>query len=189
MWHARTARAVPIENGSLFSCHITDRNRSSVIFLRCYNDQSGHQSLRFRLQGDKERPWLRDSEERYNSCDRRTRSGRNRDMTTNEHTPQPQSSNSSAVGLFFALFSAFFGVISVIASVTVLPQLAWVAPVYGFPLLGATILPGFIGALLPRSSTSTRIVALVGLALAVLSFILWSSLGPAYCQQQPSNCN
>ena len=39
------------------------------------------------------------------SNDRRTRSERNKDMTTNEHSPQSQSSNSSAVGLFFALFS------------------------------------------------------------------------------------
>lgn len=109
-------------------------------------------------------------------------------MTTNEHTPQLQPSCSSSVATFFAWFSTFFGALSLIASITVLPKMAWTAPVVAFPLLGAAFLPGAIAALIPRASTRTRTVALVGLALGVLALILWVALESAYCQQTPANC-
>lgn len=109
-------------------------------------------------------------------------------MTTGEHTPQPQSSCLSRIATSLAVLSLLFGVISVIASTTVLLQLAWVAPIYGLPLLGVTILPGAIAALLPRASTSTRVVALIGIALGFLSVYLFFTLEPIWCTQHPSAC-
>jgi hypothetical protein len=103
-------------------------------------------------------------------------------MTTNQAPPQPQSCLATSL----AVLSLFFGVISVI--VALLDSDPWLAAIYGLPLLGVIILPGAIAALLPGASTRTRIIALVGIVLGVLSVFLFFTLEPTWCTQHPSAC-
>jgi hypothetical protein len=109
-------------------------------------------------------------------------------MPINEHPSQSGPSCLSRIATSLAMLSLLFGVISVTASTTVLLQLAWTASVYGLPLLVVTIVPGAIAALLPGASTRTRIVALVGIILGVLSVFLFFTLEPIWCTQHPSAC-
>lgn len=102
----------------------------------------------------------------------------NRNMTP----PQPQSCLATSL----AVLSLFFGVISVI--VALLDSDPWLVAIYGLPLLGVIILPGAIATLLPGASTRTRIIALVGIVLGVLSVFLFFTLDPTWCTQHPSAC-